>query len=90
MNKLDKIFDKYSEHLRDADGEFEGDFLDKEDFKKAAIDFAKHILEEASNSAELTEVSFYSEDGVCQTSTEMGDNYELNKESITSVINKYL
>jgi predicted solute-binding protein len=45
-NHIDTVFDKYKEYIRDSDGEFEGYFLDEEDFKKAALELIEIVLKE--------------------------------------------
>ena len=91
MNKLDEIFNKYKEHLRDSDGEFEGDFLDREDFKLAALEFAKHLLEEATLNANVIDDTGKLHSYVYVSGDNYSDaTYEVNKQSIVEVLNKYL
>jgi hypothetical protein len=98
MNKLDEIFDNYKEYLKDSDGEFSGYFLDKEDFKSAAIEFAQHILKEAAENANLESRLYSKSQGEIEKIETLGEEINLegqlylgiNKESITNTINKYL
>lgn len=79
-NKLDKIFNKYAEHYRDSDEEFELDCLDKKDFKKAALEFGKKLLEEAAENA----ITFI------PSHNHLHSIKAVDKGSITSVLDKYL
>ena len=98
MNKIDEIFSKYRGHFKDSDNEFEGDFIDKEDFRTAVLEFAKHILEEASENSEVEMIDSCNDHstswGTCQNcgsySVVKIPTELVNKESITSTLNKYL
>lgn len=79
MNKLDEI-------IEDANKE---QSLDKRLVKQLAIKFAKHILDEAAENAKIANKKVLCDD------PKEGDSAYMNiqvidKESITSVINKYL
>ena len=90
MNKLDELSKTGYVNF--------GDMYPKEAVKRIAIEFAKHILEEAAKNAKVVMVDYCSnhtpyrgECGNCgnyHNSTVASE--EIDKESIISTINKYL
>ena len=76
MTKLDEIFQKHSNLTALSEGNY-GHIMDDVDFKAAALEFAKHILEEVASEYQRV-VTFES------------DSEEYVKQSITDTLNKYL
>lgn len=81
MNKLDEIIANEAGKYYKIDPD-DGAYTEKE-VRQIALEFAKHILEEAAENAYVD--SSYVQ-GCCMDS----DDYTVNKQSITEVLNKYL
>ena len=89
---IEKIFNKYKEHLSNSDGEFEGYFIDKEDFKLAVIEYATELLKYAAEKVELT--GTWGKDSIIGKGLSTRDSNEewislyINEDSILNIINE--
>ena len=93
MKTIEQIFNHYAEYLSDSDGEFEGYFLDKEDFIKAAKKYTSEVIK--ADREELYNHIHLNVDGVIQNKdyiVDKGNHYSetyirIDKNSIINAPN---
>ena len=99
MNKLDEIIQKQNLQNGFVTYPFTGrEILSVKECKQIAIEFAKHILEEAADNANLIGKPYHNQsrpieysDGVYECRSNDSDyQWRVNRESITEILNKYL
>jgi hypothetical protein len=82
MNKLDEIIEKNKIQFLESNNNISINDL----CKTVAIEFAKYILEEAAENVKFETEYYVNDEGLWDTRL----TNKIAKESITSVINKYL
>lgn len=82
MNKLEQIINS-----KPSFNNYGG--LGKVYVKECMLEFGRYLLEQAYQNADLIEVKSFTMGGKCQIANDMGDAYELDKNSITDIIKEY-
>ena len=84
MITIKKLFEKYAEHLVDSDHEFEGYFIDEEDFILAVKEYTREAIkadrENVSNHIKLEFVPYDSESWTSQTTIKRIDIIDFYRE----------
>lgn len=83
MITIKKLFEKYAEHLVDSDHEFEGYFIDEEDFILAVKEYTREAIKaDRENVAKYAETKEKRWSRKCSSGYEYGYNTIVDKKSI--------